>query len=278
MIRAQSNAGAGTPTRRAFPSRPTRVAPLLYKPAFQGHAIRPTLAFRAAQSSAAGAALRPKRRWPRNLWRAVWVPYAILTCIPITSTVLGAYYYMRGDKKRARGCAFFAATGFLSLPLSVPMFVAAPYILIADRDKRTVADKIQKIWGRTTTQLFFETKVEGLERIKHLDGKAAIYVSNHQSWLDIYALFWVDPLPLKIVSKKEIMMIPLCGWLMHLIGHIPFDRKGGANCFDYAVRCLTAMHQFFSFLKEHVAAMARWGSSRLEHLCLLQGIRYLSCL
>lgn len=183
-----------------------------------------------AASDATVVTVRSRRSgWKKYLWRAIWVPYAILTGIPVTSSALGAYYYLRGDGERARGCAFFAVTGFLSLPLSVPMFLAAPYILIADRDKRTFADMIQKTWGRTTTRLFFETKVEGLERISHLEGKGAVYVSNHQSWLDIYALFWVDPLALKIVSKKEIMMIPLCGWLMYLIGHIPFDRRKGGR-------------------------------------------------
>lgn len=183
-----------------------------------------------AASEATARTSRPQRpRWKKYLWRAVWLPYAMLAGIPITSSALGTYYYLLGDDKRARGCAFFAITGFLSLPLSVPMFLAAPYIMIADRDKRTFADKIQKTWGRATTQMFFQTTVEGLERISHLEGKGAVYVSNHQSWLDIYALFWVDPLALKIVSKKEIMMIPLCGWLMYLIGHIPFDRKKGGH-------------------------------------------------
>ena len=31
------------------------------------------------------------------------------------------------------------------------------------------------------------------------------------------------------LAKKEIMLIPLCGWVMFLIGHIPFDRKKGGR-------------------------------------------------
>ena len=56
-------------------------------------------------------------------------------------------------------------------------------------------------------------QVEGGEKLAAVKGPA-VYVANHRSWLDIYALFHLrDAPPLKIVAKSEIFRIPLCGWV-----------------------------------------------------------------
>ena len=189
-------------------------------------------------SLAAGTALRrpPVRRTSTRskartyAFRAAAAPYALLGLVPITSSTLAAYHLAGGREDEARGCAFFAATGFLSLPLSLVMFAAAPFTLLFDGDRRRAPDWVQKAWGRLTTRCFYETTVEGAEKLAALEGAGAVFVSNHCSWLDIYALFELDALPLKIVAKREIFYIPLCGWVMYLIGHIPLDRsKGGAG-------------------------------------------------
>ena len=51
-----------------------------------------------------------------------------------------------------------------------------------------------------------------------------VYVANHQSWLDIFALSSMG-IPLKFVSKQTIFYIPVVGWVMWLIGQVPLDRK-----------------------------------------------------
>ena len=160
-------------------------------------------------------------------WRVVWMPYALLSIIPISSSIMAAYKWMQGDKDGFRGAAFYALTGFLCLPLSVPVLLGAPFVLGLDPHKRVFMDNIQKLWGRSTTRPFHDTTVEGTSNLDNVG--PAVYVSNHQSWLDIYSLYWIDSLHLKIVAKKEIMMIPVIGWVMSVIGHIPFDRKKGGK-------------------------------------------------
>ena len=161
------------------------------------------------------------------LWRACWIPYAVLSLIPISFSTAAAYRYLIGDDEGFRGTAFYALTGWLCLPLSVGVFFGAPFVLLFDPHQRTFMDGIQKCWGRGTTRPFFVTDVEGAEVLDNIG--PAVYVSNHQSWLDIYVLFWIDALQLKIVAKREIMMIPVIGWVMSVIGHIPFDRKSGGK-------------------------------------------------
>ena len=160
--------------------------------------------------------------------RLALAPYAALALFPTASGAAALYHSINGDEDAARGCAFFSWTGWLSLPATIPMFlVAAPYTLLCDPYERSLPDKVAKAWGRMTTAPFFTTTVEGLEACeKQLNGRPAVFVANHQSWLDIYASFWLDwDRALKIVSKASIFRIPLCGWVMSLIGHVPYDRS-----------------------------------------------------
>jgi 1-acyl-sn-glycerol-3-phosphate acyltransferase len=200
------------------PLRPRRSN--AFPPLIQSHRLRFTT-----------QTIKPHLPAPSNfktyLWRACWVPYAVLSLIPISFSTAALYRWGIGDMEGFRGTAFYALTGWLCLPLSVGVFVAAPFVLAFDPDQRTFMDGIQKCWGRLTMLPFFQTQVEGADLLEHLG--PAVYVSNHQSWLDIYVLYWIDALKLKIVAKKEIMMIPVIGWVMSVIGHIPFDRKTGGK-------------------------------------------------
>ena len=111
-------------------------------------------------------------------------------------------------------------------------------------------DMIQKTWARTTTKFFFTTNVTGTENIVKLNGKPAVYISNHQSWLDAYALFWIDFVQLKIVLKRELMLIPVVGWALNAIGHIPFNRsnkKSGSNAIKDCMNLLANNASVFLF-------------------------------
>lgn len=64
--------------------------------------------------------------------------------------------------------------------------------------------------------------VRGLE---HVDAeRPTIYVSNHQSTLDIPALFMAIPVNLRYVAKKMLKAVPFLGWYLHLAGFIFIDR------------------------------------------------------
>ena len=180
-----------------------------------------------SSSTSKSSKAKTTTKFKKYLWRTFWIPYAVLSLIPISFTSLATYKWLSGDREGFRGTAFYALTGWLCLPLSLGVLFGAPFVLAFDSDQRAFMDGIQKLWGRSTTRLFFDTIVEGESKLKDLG--PAVYVSNHQSWLDIYVLFWIDALRLKIVAKKEIMMIPVIGWVMSVIGHIPFDRKTGGS-------------------------------------------------
>lgn len=69
-------------------------------------------------------------------------------------------------------------------------------------------------------------RVEGLE---NLDAqKQYIFMSNHESALDILLVFASLPYQLVFMSKKELKKIPFVGWAMILGKHIFVDRHNHA--------------------------------------------------
>jgi len=69
-------------------------------------------------------------------------------------------------------------------------------------------------------------EIEGLER---LDLSApCFFTANHQSWVDIPALFVALPVPLLFLGKAELARVPFLGWYMSAMGMVFIDRRGRA--------------------------------------------------
>jgi 1-acyl-sn-glycerol-3-phosphate acyltransferase len=66
----------------------------------------------------------------------------------------------------------------------------------------------------------WKVRVEGRERLPR---GAAVLVANHQSMVDIVAAMGLF-CPFKFVSKVSLFRLPLVGWMMQFIRHIPLDR------------------------------------------------------
>jgi 1-acyl-sn-glycerol-3-phosphate acyltransferase len=64
--------------------------------------------------------------------------------------------------------------------------------------------------------------VKGLENV---DSEVPrVYVTNHQSYIDIFALFACLPVSFRFVLKQELMRIPLFGFAVKSAGHVALDR------------------------------------------------------
>jgi len=55
--------------------------------------------------------------------------------------------------------------------------------------------------------------------------KAKIFMTNHQSYFDIFALLAYLPHDFRFIMKKELMEIPLLGYAMRKVGYIGIDRE-----------------------------------------------------
>jgi 1-acyl-sn-glycerol-3-phosphate acyltransferase len=65
-------------------------------------------------------------------------------------------------------------------------------------------------------------KVSGIENLNRK--KNYIFMSNHVSAADIIILYTALPFAVSYLAKKELFKIPLMGWAMRAVGHIPVNR------------------------------------------------------
>lgn len=65
-------------------------------------------------------------------------------------------------------------------------------------------------------------RVEGLDKLDRT--KRYVFVSNHQSAIDIPILYTALPFEIAFIAKKELFLIPFFGWGVASVGHIYIDR------------------------------------------------------
>ncbi|KAI5079499.1 hypothetical protein GOP47_0004978 [Adiantum capillus-veneris] len=142
-------------------------------------------------------------------------------------------------RQRVRAFCFYVTTYVVAFPLFFVMLFVQPYVLMLDRHKRKLQHFINKLWASLTIRLFYKAEIEGLENLPGPD-EAAVYVSNHQSFLDIYTLFLLER-PFKFISKTSNFLIPIIGWSMYLTGHIPLrrmDTKSQMECLRHCQKLI----------------------------------------
>jgi 1-acyl-sn-glycerol-3-phosphate acyltransferase len=83
------------------------------------------------------------------------------------------------------------------------------------RYPRRWADGLLRAWG-------IRLAVEGLERVP--TGQRLVIVCNHQSYIDVVALFHVLPELPVFLAKQELSRVPLFGRVMGELGHVFVDR------------------------------------------------------
>ncbi|XP_077248319.1 1-acyl-sn-glycerol-3-phosphate acyltransferase BAT2, chloroplastic-like [Tasmannia lanceolata] len=137
---------------------------------------------------------------------------------------------------KLRGICFYAWSAFLAIPLFVVMSMVHPFVLLFDRYRRKVHHLIANIWASLTINPFFRVELEGLENLPPMN-MPAVYVSNHQSFLDIYTLLTLGR-SFKFISKTGIFVIPIIGWAMFFMGLIPLRRMDSRSQLECLKRCM----------------------------------------
>jgi 1-acyl-sn-glycerol-3-phosphate acyltransferase len=93
-----------------------------------------------------------------------------------------------------------------------------------------------------------QLRVSGGERVD--PARAAFFVANHQSWIDIPALFRALPLPLGFLAKRELATVPFLGRYLRATGMVLVERgdprRAGATV-GRAAELLAAGRSVLSF-------------------------------
>jgi 1-acyl-sn-glycerol-3-phosphate acyltransferase len=80
------------------------------------------------------------------------------------------------------------------------------------------------LWGTGIT-----VQIEGRERLD--PNTPCVYISNHTSFIDIWAILAEFPGTVRFVYKKGMDWIPVMGLAMRAARHIPIDRKNHPRAF-----------------------------------------------
>ncbi|GAB2275271.1 hypothetical protein Dimus_010031 [Dionaea muscipula] len=142
---------------------------------------------------------------------------------------------------KARGLCFYMVTAALAICLVAVMLVAHPFVLIFDPYRRSFQHLLARIWSTYTLAPFFRVEFEGLENLPG-PSTPAVYVSNHQSFLDIYTLLTLG-ISFKFISKTSIFLLPVVGWAMLLLGVIPLRRKDTRSQLECLKRCVDLVNR-----------------------------------
>ncbi|XP_008808282.1 1-acyl-sn-glycerol-3-phosphate acyltransferase BAT2, chloroplastic-like [Phoenix dactylifera] len=142
---------------------------------------------------------------------------------------------------RIRAICFYSVTIVVAIFLFVGMVVVHPFVLLFDRLRRRAHHLIAKLWATLTIAPFYEFEFEGVENLPP-QNMPAVYVSNHQSFLDIYTLLTLGRC-FKIISKRSIFLFPIIGWAMLLMGVIPLRRMDSRSQLDCLKRCMDLLRK-----------------------------------
>lgn len=123
------------------------------------------------------------------------------------------------------------ATAFFSTVSIVGGLVRAP---------ASLHDWVHRNWGRTELWAAgVRTTVTGLENVSHTAPQ--IFVANHQSIFDIFAILAYVPASVRFVAKKEMGRIPILSLAMRKAGHIFIDRQDRRGATEAMRRAATRM-------------------------------------
>lgn len=87
---------------------------------------------------------------------------------------------------------------------------------------------------------------KGKENISQKE--SILYISNHQSYMDIPILMKALPGNIRFVYKKSINKIPLFGWAIYLAGYIPIDRKDAREAIKSLKKASNALKKGLSIV------------------------------
>lgn len=108
--------------------------------------------------------------------------------------------------------------------------------------------RIAHRWGQAITWIS-GARVTVLNR-QYLDGRIAVYVANHLSYMDTPVLFGILPFQFRIVARHDLFKLPFIGWHLTRSGQVPVNvtnPRASISSLGSAVRTLKSGMPVFIF-------------------------------
>jgi len=117
---------------------------------------------------------------------------------------------------------FFLLNAFIAIHTIIFCFWGV-FLSLFDRDGRLVHFYTAAPWAKVILWVCgIKVYVKGLDNVESHEPR--IYLTNHQSYFDIFALLAYLPVDFKFILKQELMKIPLFGFAMRRAKYIAIDR------------------------------------------------------
>lgn len=101
--------------------------------------------------------------------------------------------------------------------------LTAVILSIDTKEKEKVFNTIERFFSRIAFKLLgMEVEIQGLENIPR--NEPVIFISNHQSMMDIKLSLAFIPVNFSFISKDTVFYVPVLGAYMTASGHIPIQR------------------------------------------------------
>ncbi len=111
----------------------------------------------------------------------------------------------------------------IPLILVITLFTALVTVICFPWKNGAFPHAVQVFWSRSIIRLLLvPITVTGQENIPK--GQSYVFVSNHQSFLDVFAIYGWLPANFKWLMKKELRRVPFVGFACKVAGHIFVDR------------------------------------------------------
>jgi 1-acyl-sn-glycerol-3-phosphate acyltransferase len=97
-----------------------------------------------------------------------------------------------------------------------------------------------RLWARTLLAITLSpTRILGAENC--LGRRAAVYASNHLSYMDTPVLFGMLPFQFRILAKQGLWKIPFVGWYLNRSGQVPIDSASPRSAVAGLLRGVAAL-------------------------------------
>ncbi|KMQ51569.1 1-acyl-sn-glycerol-3-phosphate acyltransferase [Chitinispirillum alkaliphilum] len=104
------------------------------------------------------------------------------------------------------------------------------------------ARKVAQAWN-THLLAIGRVKLRVIGKEKLSPDERYVFFANHQSALDIPALYSGLHHAVSFIAKKELFMIPLFGWGLRAVGHTWIDRSNARNAHKSIQRAVKTLHK-----------------------------------
>ena len=127
--------------------------------------------------------------------------------------------------------------------------LTAAILSLDAKDKENIFNTTERVFSRIAFKLLgMKIEIQGLENIPK--NEPVIFISNHQSMMDIKLSLACIPTNISFISKDTIFRVPILGAYMKASGHIPIQRGEDRKAYETlltAVKKLTAKKSLVVF-------------------------------